>query len=245
MPLGACGLTFSTDVEAKDQWARTYPLSAQGQVLLANSNGKIEVTGGDTDKVTITAERIVRAATEALANEQLAAFDMHEQVSPDRISIDASSRGLTINVSRKVNYVVTIPRTATLSLSSSNGDILVTNIGGHFSAEASNGRVRASGLQQSAKVSTTNGVIDLAFDNVSGEGIRAETTNGTITISVPTTTNADLSARVTNGGISHEGLDIRIAEESRRRLDGTLGTGGPQIRLETTNGAITVRGVKR
>jgi hypothetical protein len=37
-------------------------------------------------------------------------------------------------------------------------------------------------------------------------------------------------------------LTVAVAEQSRRRLDGTLGGGGPLIRLETTNGAVQIRG---
>lgn len=242
MSLAACGLQLSTDVEAKDEWSRSYTLAEGGSLSIKNGNGRIEVVGGDGRTLTITAERIVKASTEASAKEQLALLEMNESATPERVSIDSSTRGLTINVSRRVNYKVTMPKDATLSLDSTNGDILVTGVGGAFSAEASNGRITATGLQTSAKVSTTNGVIALTFDRVGEGGITAETTNGTIDLSIPKTTNAELTARVTNGAISHEGLDIQVSEQSRRRLDGKIGSGGPVIRLETTNGAITVKG---
>lgn len=240
--LAACGLQLSTDVEAKDEWSRSYTLAEGGTLSIKNGNGRIDVVGGDGPALTITAERIVKAPTEAAAKEQLALLEMNESASPDRVSVDSSVRGLSINISRRVNYKITMPKGASLSLTSTNGDIHVTGVGGAFSAEASNGRITATGLQTSAKVSTTNGVIDLAFDRVGDGGITADTTNGTIELSVPKATNADLTARVTNGAISNEGLDIQISELSRRRLDGRLGTGGPAIRLETTNGAITVKG---
>jgi len=241
-PLGGCNLELSTDVEAKDEWKRSYQLTPDGAVTLKNGNGKIEVTGSDGSTVNITAERIVKASTEAAAKEQLTLLEMKEDVAADRVSIDSSTRGLTVNVSRRINYKVTMPKGASLSLVSSNGDILVTNVGGMFSAEGSNGRITATSLQKGAKVTTTNGVIELTFDKVGDEGITAETTNGTITVAMPRTTNAELSARITNGAISNEGLDLKVSEQSRRRLDGTLGTGGPSIRLEATNGAITIRG---
>ena len=53
---------------------------------------------------------------------------------------------------------------------------------------------------------------------------------------------ARLSARVTNGAIKADGLDVAVSEQSRRRLDGTIGGGGPLIRLQTTNGAVQIRG---
>ncbi|HUR20716.1 MAG TPA: DUF4097 family beta strand repeat-containing protein [Vicinamibacterales bacterium] len=241
-PVAACGLQLSTDVEAKDEWTRSFQLSPNGAVTVKNGNGKIEVIGGEGSTVTIVAERIVKASTEAAAKEQLRLLEMKEDVAADRVSIDSSVRGLTINVSRRINYKVTMPKGASLTLVSSNGDILVTNVGGTFSAEASNGRVTATGLQDGAKVTTTNGVIELTFDKVGDGGIAAETTNGTITLDVPKTTNAELSARITNGAISNEGLELKVSEQSRKRLDGTLGTGGPAIKLEATNGAITIRG---
>lgn len=242
VPLAGCNLQLSTDVEAKDEWTRSYQLTPDGSVTLKNGNGKIEVIGGDGSSVNIVAERIVKASTEAAAKEQLALLEMKEDVANDRVSIDSSTRGLTINVSRRINYKVTMPKGASLTLTSSNGDILVTNVAGKFSAESSNGRIIASGLQGGTKVTTTNGVIELTFDKVGDGGITAETTNGTITLAMPKATNADLSARITNGAISNDGLDLKVSEQSRRRLDGTLGTGGPSIKLEATNGAITIRG---
>jgi hypothetical protein len=242
VPLAGCNLQLSTDVEAKDEWTRSFQLTPDGAVTLKNGNGRIEVLGGDGSSVNIVAERIVKAGTEAVAKEQLALLEMKEDVAADRVSIDSSTRGLTINVSRRINYKVTMPKGASLTLVSSNGDILVSNVTGTFSAEASNGRITASGLQGGTKVTTTNGVIELTFDKVGDGGISAETTNGTITVAMPKTTNADLSARITNGAISNEGLELKVSEQSRRRLDGTLGTGGPAIKLEATNGAITIRG---
>lgn len=240
-PLTGCNLQLSTDVESKDEWTRSYQVSPNAAVTIKNGNGKIEVIGGEGSSVTIIAERIVKASTEAAAKEQLTLIEMKEDVANDHVSLDSSTRGLQINVSRRINYKITMPKGASLSLVSSNGDIQVTNVGGMFSAEASNGRIMATNLQHGAKVSTTNGVIELSFDNV-GDAISAESTNGMITVSIPKSTNADFSARVTNGAIRNEGLDLKVAEQSRRRLDGTLGSGGPSIRLETTNGAITIRG---
>ncbi len=241
-PLGGCNLELSTDVEAKDQWTRTYPLSDGGTVVLSNTNGKINVTGGEGETVTVTADRIVKARTEEAAKQQLDLLEMKEDVTPDRVSIDSRVSGLTISVSRRVDYTVTMPSGASLTLVTTNGDILVSNIGGHFSAEASNGRITATGLHQSAKVSNTNGLVSLTLDDVSGEGVSAETTNGAIVVSLPKAVNAELSARVVNGKIMNDGLDLQVSEESRRRLDGRLGAGGPMIRLETTNGAVTVKG---
>ena len=79
------------------------------------------------------------------------------------------------------------------------------------------------------------------MSKIGDEGVVAETTNGTISLAVPSSANARLFARVVNGAIRPEGLNLAISESTRRRLDATLGTGGPSIKLDTTNGAITIK----
>jgi len=238
---GACGLQLSTDVEAKDQWTRSYPISATGSLSITSGNGRVTVEAADIQTIEIAAERIVKAGTEEAANEQLKLIDMKEEVSADRVSLDSSMRGVNIGVSRRVNYTVRVPKALTVTVESSNGEITLTGMTGAVNASASNGRITGTNLSGSAKVATTNGVIALTMADVTGD-ITAETTNGQVTITVPRATNATLSARVTNGALSHENLDLQITETSRRRLDGRLGTGGPAIRVETTNGAIRVIG---
>lgn len=237
----ACNLQISTDVEAKDQWTRSYPISGGGALSIMNGNGRITVEAADIQTIEVSAERIVKAGNEEAANEQLKTIDMHEEVSADRVSIDGSTRGLNIRTSRRINYTIKVPKTIAVTLDSSNGDITVTGLTGAFRASASNGRITGNDLHGSAHASTTNGVIALTMTEVTGD-VSAETTNGQVTVTVPRNTNASLSARVTNGAISHENLDLQVTESSRRRLDGRLGTGGPSIRVETTNGAVRVIG---
>jgi DUF4097 and DUF4098 domain-containing protein YvlB len=237
----ACGLEISTDVEAKDQWTRSYPISATGSLSITSGNGQVTVEAADVQTIEISAERIVKAGTEEAANEQLKLIDMKEEVSADRVSLDSSTRGMNIGVSRRVNYTVKVPKTLAVTVESSNGEITLTGIAGAVNASASNGRITGTNLSGSAKVSTTNGVITLTMADVTGD-IAAETTNGQVTVTIPRATNATLTARVTNGAITHDNLDLQITESSRRRLDGRLGTGGPAIRVDTTNGAIRLIG---
>ncbi len=239
---GACNLQLSTDVEAKNTWNRTYPISADGRLVIKNSNGRIEVNAGDGADVQVSVERIVRAGNEEAANDQLAGFDIVETSSGNEITLDSSTRGMQFGVSRRANYIVSVPRGLAVTLESSNGDIAVTGVGGHFEASSSNGRIRAIDLQRSAKVSTTNGVIDVVMAGLAEPGVTAETTNGQVTVTLPPTVSADVSARVTNGGISHDGLDLQVLESSRRRFDARLNGGGIPVRIETTNGAVRLRG---
>lgn len=238
----ACNLQISTDVEAKDTWTRSYPITATGSLSITNGNGRITIDAADIQTIEVTAERIVRAGTEEVANEQLKLWEIQEQVSPDSVSLDSSTRGLTVRVSRNAHYTVRVPRGLAVTLKSSNGDVTVTGITGAFNASASNGKIVGNDLHGSAQVSTTNGVIHLTMAAIGEGGVSAETTNGQVIVTLPRSANANLTARVTNGAISHENLDVQVVEESRRRFDGRLGTGGPTVRVETTNGEVRLVG---
>ncbi len=237
----ACHLQISTDVEAKDQWTRSYPISAAGTLSITNGNGKVTVEAADIETIEVSAERIVKAGTEDAANEQLKTIDMREEVSADRVSIDGSAKGLNIGNSRRINFTIRVPKTIAVTLESSNGELNVTGLIGAFRASSTNGVITGTDLRGSAHTSTTNGVITVTMAEVTAD-VTAETTNGKVIVTIPRGTNATLSARVTNGDISHENLDLQVTETSRRRLDGRLGTGGPSIRVATTNGAVRVIG---
>lgn len=237
-----CALSLSLDAEARSQWSRDYTLPENGTLEIRNPNGRVEITVTDDDAVSVAAELVVNATTQEAADEALKAFAIAEEVDGGRILLDSSAdNGMTINMRRRVNYTVRVPRRANVTLAGSNGDVEVDGLAGRFEARYSNGQVVARDLTGQASVRTSNGAINLGFAALAPDGVECETSNGMITLHLPDTAGADLSARVTNGQISTEGLDVQVIEESRRRLDARLAGGGPDVRLSTTNGAIRVR----
>jgi DUF4097 and DUF4098 domain-containing protein YvlB len=238
-----CGLHFTPDVEARAEWTRRYTLTSGGTLEIRNTNGKIQVRPSDGNVVEVVATRIAKARDEAAAKELLTRVEIKESAAADRILLDSrGASGHEFGGSRQVDYVVRMPASASLTVATTNGDVDVEGVGGVFTATATNGRVRASGLQDSAKVETTNGEVTLELVKLGSGGVTCETTNGVIDVSIPRNAKADLSARVTNGDIDFTNLDLAVKEKSRRRFDASIGGGGPAIRLEATNGAISVRG---
>jgi putative adhesin len=239
----AAGCNVMLTAEERETWTRTYSLAQGGSFEIHNTNGRIQVDAYDGNAIEVSAQRVVRAATHEGARDALRRTEISETVSPNRVVLDSSKGGLglQINVSRRVDYVVRVPRWAEVRLRSTNGDIEVSGLTGAFESSTTNGRIRATALEGGAEVSTTNGTITLDFAKVHND-IRCETTNGTVDVTVPKGTNAQLAASVTNGAINVSGLDLTSSQKSRRRLDASIGDGGPSIRIETTNGSIHVRG---
>jgi hypothetical protein len=237
-----CGVHFTPNVEARAEWARRYTLSRAGTLEIRNTNGTIHVRPSDGDAVEVAATRIAKARDDAAAKELLTKIEIKETASPDRIVLDSASSGRDMGGMRQVDYIVKMPASASLTLVTTNGEIDVEGVAGAFTASATNGRIKAAGLQNTTKVETSNGEITLDVAQLGSGGVTCETTNGTIDLSIPRTTRADLSARVTNGDIDFGNLDLAVKEKSRRRFDASVGGGGPEIKLETTNGTIRVRG---
>jgi hypothetical protein len=241
--LAGCGLHFSPNVEAKEDWTRRYTLTSGGSFEVRETNGRVQVRGGDGDAVEVTATKIGRGIDDTAARQALARIEIREEVSPASIVLDstAKSGGPSFGESRTVNYVVTLPRRSQLTIKTTNGEIGVENVAGRVTVTTTNGSIRASGLESETKVAATNGEVVLEFARLGG-GVTCETTNGTISVTVPRNAAADVSMRVTNGEIGHSNLDLKVKEETRRRLDAAIGGGGPEVKLETTNGEIQLRG---
>ena len=227
---------------ASEEWTKSYPLAAGGEVRIVNTNGKIEIEGVDGSSVEVRAERIARAATEEGARQLLPRISIREDVKPERVSIETERMGgFMIGAGFEVQYHVKAPKRALVTATTTNGQITLTALTGGVNARTTNGSVMGRELSGGVQARTTNGSINVALAVVGKDRIALGTTNGSLTVTVPETTKADVSARVTNGGISVTGLNIDVSEQSRRRLEGRINGGGAPIDLQTTNGGIRIR----
>lgn len=240
-----CGLHFSPGIEAKADWTKRYTLAVGGTLEIRNSNGRIEVRTTDGDAVEVVATRVARGRDEAAAKAAVEKIEIKENARPDRIELDSSGGGglnIDFGRSQRVDYVVRMPRRANLTLKIANGEVDIDGVTGAVDVTSTNGEIRAVGLAGKTKVETTNGQVTLDVARLGEDGLSCHTTNGAINLTVPKNLPADLSARVTNGGIDTSNLEFVVKEQSHKRLDATIAGGGPQIKLEATNGAIEIRG---
>jgi DUF4097 and DUF4098 domain-containing protein YvlB len=140
----------------------------------------------------------------------------------------------------QVKYIVKVPAAADGTFTTVNGGVEVNGLSGRVHAETTNGGVVARDVSGAIEASTTNGGVDVELLRVSDGGAKLECTNGGIKLRLPSDAKASISATITNGGIDTSGLSIEKTESSRRRLEGRLNGGGPAIRLEGTNGGISI-----
>ncbi len=127
------------------------------------------------------------------------------------------------------------------TLKSSNGSIRLERVRGALDASTTNSGIHvmlaSPRAGQPLSFHTTNGGIELAFDNLESSELRANTSNSGITLRLPTNVKARLRANTSNSSITNE-LDISTTVSGKHELEGTINGGGPLIDLSTTNGPI-------
>jgi DUF4097 and DUF4098 domain-containing protein YvlB len=240
--------------EFKQDFSKTLPLKAGDRFVLENVNGRVTISAWNEDKVEIKAVKTARRREEDLDKVEIRVDEGAGSVSvkaiwpkfPRRANVNVEftvrvPEGVHLDGVGTVNGGVEIAgRYGRIEAGTTNGSIVLEEASGELSAETTNGSIRVSRFEGRVEAETTNGNIRL--EDVTFEGdISAKTTNGSITLSLasPETLNADLTARTTNGSITVDfPITLRNLSQSKRRVEGRIGQGGPEISLHATNGSI-------
>jgi hypothetical protein len=241
---GGCDvLTADLKHSETAEWRKTYELAPGGQVEISNVNGKIQVEPSTGNTVEVVAQKVAKAASPAAAREALDRIEIQEEASPASIKIATKlprRSGWLEMGGTQVKYTVRVPAAAKVRFATVNGGVELNGLSGRIDAETTNGGVVARDVSGTIEASTTNGGVDVELTRVGEGGAKLECTNGGIRLRLPADARASISASITNGGIDTSGLAIEKTESSRRRLEGRLNGGGPPIRIEGTNGGISI-----
>lgn len=229
------------EARATEEWTRSYPLAANGELVIGNPSGSIEVQGVEGTTVDIRAELSVRAVTEEAAREVLPRIAIKESATPAKIVIQTEGLGgIVIGVDVEVAYHVRAPRTTTVRLRA-GGPVKVSGFAGRVVVNTRNGGITGDGLSGGVEARTTNGDTRIELESLGADLVDLRTTNGHIQLTIPRASDANLLATLTNGRIDLGDLKFEpLGEQTRRRVRGRLNSGGTPIELATTNGNIRV-----
>lgn len=229
--------------KAQDEWTRSYEIEAGGRLEIVNVNGRITAEAGDGPTTVITAERIVRAATDEGARDLLSKIDMREETSSSRVRVEVRAPRTSGVGGHELRWTIRVPKGVNVDLRTVNGGVRLTGLNGEIRARATNGGVTGKSLMASSlDASVTNGGIDIELDSMPARGaFDVKSVNGGINLTLPNDARADVTARCVNGGISVSGLELELeGEQSRRRVAGKLNGGGARVTVETTNGGVRI-----
>lgn len=131
--------------------------------------------------------------------------------------------------------------------------------GVRFSGRTVNGEVQAEALDGPVWVQTVNGDVGFSTNSYGGavtvngsvhgtmgsanwsDALKLRTVNGSVTLDLPADTSSDLNVKTVNGSITTDFPIAVTGRIDRRRLTGTIGSGGRSLDIETVNGSVTLR----
>jgi hypothetical protein len=141
----------------------------------------------------------------------------------------------------KINFDVQVPRGVRLNAFTTNGRVHCLNLDSVVQAATTNGDVEVS-TSEWASAKTTNGGLRVSMGNAKWSGeLELLTTNGSVDVTLPASAEFKVDANTTNGGIR---TDFPITIEGRfgpKSLSGTVGGGGRDLKVATTNGGIELK----
>ncbi|HEY3742683.1 MAG TPA: DUF4097 family beta strand repeat-containing protein [Bryobacteraceae bacterium] len=138
----------------------------------------------------------------------------------------------------KVQFTVKVPAGVNFAGHNVNGDVEIADIQGDATAHTVNGNVKINATE-SVEAHTVNGNI---VATVSGPNANKtmgfHTVNGSIDLTLPGAASAAVSANTVNGAMSTDFPITVKGEFGNKSLAGTIGSGGPEIKMNTVNGSI-------
>ena len=205
----------------------------------AGQNGGIVIEGWDGSDIRVRAVVQASASSEARARE--IAGQVQVQAGGGRVY--ATGPEMERRESWSVSYRINVPAKNDLDLHASNGGITIAGVSGNMRFDTTNGGVKLQDIGGRVNGQTRNGglTVSLSGNRWDGEGLDVETSNGGVTLNLPENYNAELETRTVNGGLRID-FPITVQGEltSRKGISTTLGSGGPLVRVRTTNGGVKI-----
>ena len=141
----------------------------------------------------------------------------------------------------KINFDVQVPRGVRLNAMTTNGSVHCVNLDSVVEATTTNGNVEVS-TSEWASARTTNGGVRVSMGSAKWSGeLELGTTNGSVDVTLPASAEFQVHAATTNGGIQ---TDFPVTVQGRfgpKSISGTVGGGGRELNVKTTNGGIELR----
>ncbi len=201
-------------------------------------NGSVKVKGWDKNEI------LVRAQIQGFGKSQEDADSYGQQA---RVVVEGSTvRGEGPQVRGSggwsVSFEVFVPRRSDLSLKGSNGSLALYDVQGSIELNTTNGSVNLRNVAGNVRGGTVNGSLNVELEGSSwqGEGLDLRTTNGSVKLVLPDGYNAHFEARTVNGGM-HFDFPVTVVGKIERNINTNLGNGGAPIRVQTTNGSISLK----
>lgn len=144
------------------------------------------------------------------------------------------------SVDVEVDMALSLPAGVDLGAKTVNGSIAARGVTGELEVDTVNGNIELS-TRGKTHARTVNGSIVADVEGELAESVGLKTVNGTVRLELPAGVDANVEAATVNGNIKS---DFPLDYSGRMvggHAKGTLGEGGPGVKLNTVNGSIRIR----
>lgn len=212
-----------------------------GSIMAGPASGsRIEVAATKRGRRNKPEEVQVKVVEHAGGVTICAVYPTPEGARPNECAPGGGGRMSVRNNDVNVDFTVKVPRDAKLVLTTVNGAVDASGLGGDVEATTVNGSVKlvTAGV---ARAETVNGSLHIVMGRADWtDTLKFETVNGSIRIDFPASLSANVDAEVVNGSIDSD-FEVSGGKATRRKLTGTIGRGGRALELETVNGSVVLR----
>ncbi|MBW3570447.1 MAG: DUF4097 domain-containing protein [Gemmatimonadetes bacterium] len=156
------------------------------------------------------------------------------------------------DVDATVDFTVRVPAGVRFAARTVAGDVEATGLRSAVDVATVSGNVRVS-TTGTARASTVSGWVEATFGETDGEDMEFASVNGDVVLRLAEGVGAQVSARTVSGEIRSD-FDLRRGREDRENgrfhigvggeATGTIGRGGPRLRVNTVSGDIRLERVR-
>lgn len=240
--------------------------SRSNDLQVDNIWGSIEVTGIDGDHVELVAHKTIKARTEGGIQkaEEEVKLDITEEKNIIDIYVDGPFREHNKGRERRYDpgyevhydFEIKVPQKTNIFIKTvTDGDIKVTGVEGEFEVRNVNGKITLDNISGSGMAHTVNGEVKVSFTRNPESDCSFKTINGDIEVAFAQNLSADFRLKSDFGDaysdfpVSYlpassiattERKNGKFIYKSNRFIDVRIGSGGPEIKMDTLNGDILI-----
>lgn len=243
------GFTGCVGPESTDFFNEEYEIDAGTVLRVLNTNGPVEIIPWDGETLVVDAVKRTNFGREELDEVEIV-VEKKDSVLLVETSYPLYGARVSVNMNIKIPENLTVEQVSTsngaiqisgthgnLSVQTSNGAIIIDDVDGYVEARTSNGAIDIQDSLGIDSIETSNGRITAEIFHVHDD-VTIQTSNGRITLYLNESLNINLKALTSNGEITMSGLLLNYTRFEKTHIEGSLGLGGHQIYIQTSNGDI-------
>jgi hypothetical protein len=256
-------------VQDSEKTERTFSFSGGDprRLVVDNVEGFVHVTGASGGSVQVSISRQNHAVSDAAMAEAKrdVKLDLNQQGNTVRAYVDGPFRsgegGVNYRGDDYYGYRVAfdmeiqVPPDTELVVKAITGAIEIRRTNGDFTITGVNGGIDMQEVSGSGSVRTVNGPLKVSFTKNPAKQTDFRSVNGSLDVYFQPGLNADLAFKTLNGGV-YTDFDVvarptagtteivngrNLYRVDRRNMNARTGSGGPELKFETVNGAIRLR----